>query len=103
MAHALVWSDAAASDLHAIAAYIALDNPSAASTVVRSVLAKLDSVADFPHGHRVVPEFGIPILREIVMAPYRIVYWVDDETESITILRIWHSSRGVPEVELPTD
>ncbi|MDD5524247.1 MAG: type II toxin-antitoxin system RelE/ParE family toxin, partial [Smithella sp.] len=45
----------------------------------------------FPQSGRVVPEFNIENLREIIFAPFRIVYRLDGN--KIKIVRIWRSER----------
>jgi mRNA-degrading endonuclease RelE of RelBE toxin-antitoxin system len=41
-----------------------------------------------------VPEYREDRLREIIIAPYRIVYEIDDQSMTLSILRIWHGARG---------
>jgi plasmid stabilization system protein ParE len=52
----------------------------------------------FPFLGRVVPEFKIKSIREIIHRPYRIVYRVGEEQELIEILRVWHAARGIPKL-----
>jgi plasmid stabilization system protein ParE len=53
-------------------------------------------LADFPEMGRVVPEFGDPAIREIVVRSYRVVYRVDHGDCRIDVLRFWHGARGTP-------
>lgn len=98
MGFTVVLSRIAIRDLTEIVAYLGRDNPSAAKRVGHSLVAQLRKLEDFPRIGRIVPEFKIETLREIIHAPYRIVYQVNDSTESIAVARFWHSARGTPEL-----
>jgi toxin ParE1/3/4 len=41
-----------------------------------------------------VPEFGDPLIRELILKPYRIVYRIDEEKKVIGIARYRHSARA---------
>jgi plasmid stabilization system protein ParE len=47
---------------------------------------------------RVVPEFGVPSIREIIFKSYRIVYRVNHESRVVEVSRFWHGARGTPEL-----
>ncbi|MNF57426.1 Toxin RelE2 [compost metagenome] len=70
----VVWTEPALQQLDAIAEYIALDNPVAASNLVEHVFAKTDRLADFPQSGRVPPELPNSIYREVLVPPCRIFY-----------------------------
>ena len=70
----VIWADAALNDLDAIAEYIALDNPAAASKLVEQVLNQTDRLADFPRSGRIPPELPDSVYREILVPPCRIFY-----------------------------
>jgi toxin ParE1/3/4 len=71
--------------------YAARDAPEVGERVVREVLASVDQLAEFPESGRVVPEFDVPWLRELIRPPFRIVYRVDDQR--VRIVRVWRSER----------
>ncbi|MBU2054539.1 MAG: type II toxin-antitoxin system RelE/ParE family toxin, partial [Proteobacteria bacterium] len=50
-----------------------------------------ERLAEFPESGRIVPEFGIAHLREIIHPPFRIVYRLDKMR--VRIVRVWHSER----------
>ena len=50
-----------------------------------------ERLADFPESGRVVPEFGVAQLREVIHPPFRIVYRVDKDR--VRIVRVWRSER----------
>ena len=53
-------------------------------------------MALFPQSGRVVPEKKDPLVRETIVGSYRIIYRVDDASQTVAIARIWHSARGKP-------
>ena len=61
-------------DLAAIRAFIEQDSPHYAAIVVSRLIAGTDRLASFPQSGRAVPEFENPLVREVVIRPYRIVY-----------------------------
>ena len=91
MAHIVVWSPRAIDDVHAVAAYIALDSEAYAASVVRVILEKARNLSDFPYAGRVVPEFGDDTIREVFAYSYRIIYRV--EANEITIAAVIHGKR----------
>ena len=73
----IVWTEPALSDLDAIADYIALENPPAASELVRRVFAHTDQLASFPESGGSVPELEGSRYRQFVEPPCRILYRFD--------------------------
>jgi toxin ParE1/3/4 len=98
MAFALIWSPTAKLDLWDILSYIADSNPSAAAHFGQKVFDKVELLINFPESGRVVPEFGDVTIREIIQKPCRIVYRINVNDRTIEIARIWHASRGIPEI-----
>jgi toxin ParE1/3/4 len=99
MAFRIVWSKTALADLRDLVRYIARDDRQVAKRFGDLIVTKVQSLQAFPRIGRIVPEFRDDHLRELIMAPYRIVYEIDDEMMTLTILRIWHGARG--NLELP--
>ncbi|MFZ3105214.1 MAG: type II toxin-antitoxin system RelE/ParE family toxin [Smithella sp.] len=58
---------------------------------IREIISQIERLVGFPQSGRVVPEFNIEKLREIIFAPFRIVYRLDGN--KIKIIRIWRSER----------
>jgi plasmid stabilization system protein ParE len=56
-------------------------------------------LAEFPELGSVVREFGDPAWRQLSQPPYRIIYHLNREQQTVEIVRIWHGARG--DVELP--
>ena len=97
MAFKVIWTQSALTDLEQIVRYIAVENSNAARRFGLTLIRRIEELAGFPRKGRIVPEKGKEILREIIAAPYRVVYEVSDGDRTIRILRIWHSARGAPE------
>jgi len=70
----IVWSDPALSDLDAIADYIALENPAAASEMVKRIFAHVEQLADHPESGSRPQELRRSRYRQIVEAPCRVFY-----------------------------
>lgn len=70
----IVWSEPALSDLEAIADYIALENPGAASALVSRVFDHVEQLSDHPESGSRPPELKRSRYRQIVEAPCRIFY-----------------------------
>lgn len=54
--------------------------------------------AEFPFSARQVPEYGDRTVREVIEAPYRLIYRL--EAASIRVLTIFHSRRATPPLSL---
>jgi len=98
MAYKLIWSPASRDDLHDIVVFISHDNPQRAMTFGYRLISETDKLQAFPDIGRIVPEYRNPIIREIIVRPYRIVYRVNHERKICEIIRVWHSAGGRPEL-----
>ena len=98
MGYQVVLSRTADADLGQIIEYIGRDNPEAALRFARELVANARKLEDFPRIGRVVPEFRVESLREIIHGAYRIVYEVDDARKRVAIARFWHAARGTPDI-----
>lgn len=98
MAYKLIWSPASRDDLHDIVRFISRDSPQRAEVFGYRLIAETDKLQDFPEIGRVVPEYTIPTIREIIVRSYRIVYRVNHERRLVEIARVWHAARGTPDL-----
>jgi len=88
----VVVREAAASDLDDIFDWISRDNPRAAAELVRRIRARINRLAISGLAH--VGRLGlVEGTRELVEAPYIIVYVVDEPSDEITVLAIVHGAR----------
>ncbi|WP_372627720.1 type II toxin-antitoxin system RelE/ParE family toxin [Arsukibacterium sp.] len=74
----IIWTEPALQELDAIAEYIALDNPAAASKLVKDVFDKTERLGNFPKSGRNPPELPDSVYREVVVPPCRIFYREDE-------------------------
>ncbi|KAE8439908.1 type II toxin-antitoxin system RelE/ParE family toxin [Vreelandella piezotolerans] len=75
----VIWTEPALQELDAIAEYIALDNPAAASRLVEEVFDKIDRLEGFPQSGRIPTELPNSVYREVVAPPCRIFYREDEK------------------------
>ncbi|MES0491652.1 MAG: type II toxin-antitoxin system RelE/ParE family toxin [Leptospirales bacterium] len=87
------WSEIAQFDLENIGDYIADDPPIFAIEFIENLLQHTRNLENYPFIGRVVPEFEIESLREIIYFNYRIVYKL--KSEIIYIVSITHSSMDI--------
>jgi len=87
----VIWTEPALSDLDAIAEYIALDKPSAATNLVRKVFSNTERLEQFPDIGRKPPELKESRYLEIIVDPCRIFYRV--EADKAYILYVMRSER----------
>lgn len=65
--------------------------PDVGERLLGETVAAVERLADFPESGRVVPEFGVSQLREVIHPPFRIVYRLD--AERVRIVRVWRGER----------
>ena len=65
--------------------------PDVGERLLGEMVSQVERLADFPESGRIVPEFGVAHLREIIYPPFRIVYRFDDIR--VRIVRVWRSER----------
>lgn len=87
----IAWSEPALSDLDAIADYIALENPVAASELVKRVFHHVEQLATHPESGSRPPELGRSRYRQIVEPPCRVFYRFDGR--KVFILYVMRSER----------
>jgi plasmid stabilization system protein ParE len=86
------FADSAFSDLDEVLEWYATRQvPDVGKQLVRDILLAVERLADFPESGRIVPEFSLANLRELIHPPFRIVYRLDENR--VRIVRIWHSER----------
>jgi addiction module RelE/StbE family toxin len=87
----IVWTEPALSDLDTIADYIALENPEAASELVRRVFEHIEQLEAHPESGSKPPELKRSRYRQIVEPPCRIFYRFDGKT--VFVLYVMRSER----------
>src|SRR5262245_27054275 len=69
----------------------AQDSAVYADLVVRRIVAAVERLRTFPESGRIVPERGDPVIREVIVRPYRVVYRLLPGT--VQIITVFHASR----------
>lgn len=69
----LRWTDQAVDDLLQIRHYIERDSPRYGRLVVERIFEATERLEVFPRSGRIVPEFNLSDLREIIVGEYRVV------------------------------
>ena len=85
------FAEAAIADIESIRAYIAQDNPSAASRMAVAIVAATDRLSANPRLGRLG---AMPGTFELVVRPYVLVY--DIHRAEIVVLRVWHGRQRRP-------
>lgn len=75
----LSWSDRSLHDLESIRDFIAGNSPGNAVSFMEKIIDHVSILLSSPKAGRVVPEIGIPSIRELVFGNYRIVYTIMDD------------------------
>ncbi len=87
----VIWTEPAVTDLDAIADYIALDNPAAASAFVQRVVAHVEQLAEHPQSGSRPAELQGWRHRQIVEPPCRVFFRHD--ADRVYILFVMRSER----------
>lgn len=95
------WAAVAESDLKQIIDYIASESPGNALQMFKKIRQKASSLYAFPERGRIVSELqgqGIRIYRELIIAPWRIVYRISDGI--VFVLSVIDSRQNVEDILL---
>ena len=89
---AIRFAESAITDLESVGDWYADHGvPDVGDQLIRQIVTRIEALADHPAMGRIVPEFGQPILRELIQPPFRIVY--RNEPDVVRIVRVWRSER----------
>ena len=89
------WTDTAVEHLLAIYEYIARDSPVYAQRMVDRLTRRSEQIATFPLSGRMVSEYEVEDIREIIEKSYRIIYRI--KPKQIDVLAVIHCARLLPE------
>lgn len=90
----LTWSPESLRDIESVRACISEGSAHYADLVVRRIVAAVERLPTFPESGRIVPERNDPVVREVIVEPYRVVYRYRDS--AVEIATIFRSSRSFP-------
>lgn len=89
----VLWTDAALAQLELIHNYVAQTSPEYARRIVDQLTNRSKQIVNFPLSGRMVPEYELNEVREVIEGSYRVVYLIKNEQEQIEILAVIHTSR----------
>jgi len=90
--HKITFAVSAVKDLEGIRQWYADQHlPDEGERLLREVVDQVERLVDFPQSGRIVREFGVTQLREIIHPPFRIVYRLDNDR--VRVVRVWRSER----------
>jgi len=88
-----LWTDAAVAQLETIYDYLAQTSPEYARRIIDRLTKRTKQIAAFPFSGRMVREYELNEVREIIEGSYRIIYLIKEDEEQIEVLAVIHSSR----------
>jgi len=94
----IVGTEPALLEPEAMGAYLAERNLQAARRVGDSIASHVEMPRLFPHIGPAYPPGSKGPNREINYKKYRIFYRVDEESERVTTLTLWHGLRDEPDL-----
>jgi len=97
LARQVKWTEQARDDLDAAAEYISRDSAAYAASFVSRVLETANSLSEFPHKGRFVPEIKSEVIREVPVFDYRLVY-TTERSDEVFVLDLIHGARHLPSV-----
>ena len=89
----VLWTESALGQLQAVFDYLAQTSPQYALRIVDRLTARSIQIGTFPFSGRMVPEYELNEVREVIEGPYRIIYLIESEQQKIEVLAVIHSSR----------
>lgn len=102
----IIWTEPALADLDAIADYIALDKPDAASAWVKRVFERVGHLQAYPESGTCPPELKRSRYRQIIEPPCRVFYRYDGERVYILYVmraeQLLRPSRVAEKAQAPT-
>jgi addiction module RelE/StbE family toxin len=97
MGYKVIWTDEAIEDLRKLTARIAADNPNAAVKFGEKLIRRSMILGPHPRLGRMMHEPRRDTLRELIVRPYRLIYEIDDSSESVRVRLLWHGARDEPD------
>ena len=94
----VIWTQEALERLEDIQYHLAVQEkaPQAAQETLERILVRETQIHDMPLSGRVVPDYNIANLRELMEGSYRIIYLI--QTDRILIVSVMHQSRLLTKV-----
>jgi toxin ParE1/3/4 len=94
----VLWTDAALNQLEAIRDFLSHTSPEYAQRIVERLVNRSEQVVAFPRSGRMVPEYELDEVRQVIEGSYRIIYLIKES--QVEVLAVIHTSRkGLPQDE----
>ena len=94
----VLWTEAALNQLEAIRDFLSQTSPEYAQRVIERLVGRSEQLAAFPRSGRMVPEYELDEVRQVIEGSYRIIYLIKEQ--QLEVLAIIHSARkGLPQDE----
>lgn len=90
----VIWSRRAIQRLSNVHDYIAEDSPTDALRMIDRLTLRTGALTDHPELGRVVPEYRLTNVRELIEGGYRILYRIVGD--NVRILSVRHGSKPLP-------
>lgn len=87
----VIWSESSRDELRAIRGY--LERPRTAARIIRSIRSRVRLLQRFPFSGRMVPEYGDPNLREVIVGQFRVFHRI--ERDRVVILHVLDGRKPV--------
>ena len=92
----VAWTRPALADLRRLREWIARDSPRHAALEAQRIRAATERLAQFPESGRIVPERPGGPYREVIVAPYRVIYRYVPERNLVAVVTVIHSRQLLP-------
>lgn len=92
----VLWTEPAEDELAAVFEYVTESSGSSsyARKLIENLLTRTRRVGTFPSSGRIVPEYQDEDIREIIVAPYRVIYRIRES--HVEVLSVVHSAQLLP-------
>ncbi len=87
------WTNTAQRHLNAIHAYIAQNSPQYANRIVDRLTGRSQQIGSHPLSGRIVPEYEMSQIREVIEGTYRIIYY--SKPDQIDVLAVIHGAMNI--------
>jgi toxin ParE1/3/4 len=88
----VLWAESALAQLQAVHDYLAQTSPEYALRIIDRLTKRSIQIARFPFSGRMVPEYELNEVREVIEGSYRIIYLIAPE-QKVEVLAVIHTSR----------
>ena len=87
------WTDTAQGHLASIYDYIAQNSPEYTKRMVDRLTRRSQQIVSFPQSGRLVPEYRMEQIREVLEGPYRIIDYI--KPDQVDVLAVGHTAQNV--------